>query len=347
MAGSYYAVSEFNTFTLKRGYKGKGPSMEYPGEVVDITINSSGFRGAELLQGKKNVLVIGDSYTFGVYVNDTETYPVRLGELIGRKYDGYQVINAGFASGFDTDQQYVWYRTLGKNFKPSVVVLGFFLGNDILRINTDAWRELDDNKLPKRWINENLQVTVDGYLLDKKRDVGASGVEQIYKIPLLRDSHSFIVIGKLFDRVRTGSLFPKSGYNDLMFAHIFGEYSDDFLSKENIAISLIREMKRITETHGGIFLAVLLPINFMIEPDKLDVIVPGSRFKYLQPIYYQRFTRLLANEGIDVVDVEKAMKESGEGPFFPSNGEVHFNPKGNLFTAKEIFSFLDRGNKLK
>lgn len=58
--------------------------MEHPGRYVSITTNADGLRGRrELDPSKQKVLVLGDSYTFGVYVDDDETYPAILNQLKG------------------------------------------------------------------------------------------------------------------------------------------------------------------------------------------------------------------------------------------------------------------------
>jgi hypothetical protein len=100
LAGTYYAPSDYNTFQLKANYSGVEPSMEYPGRHVTITTNSDRFRGgSELDPSKQKILVLGDSYTFGVYVNDNETYPAVVNELVGKVSGQYQVINAGYTDG--------------------------------------------------------------------------------------------------------------------------------------------------------------------------------------------------------------------------------------------------------
>lgn len=59
------------------------------------TINSDGFRGPELQDGKTNILVLGDSNVFGENVADEETFPFLLGQKLKARNSSYQVINAG------------------------------------------------------------------------------------------------------------------------------------------------------------------------------------------------------------------------------------------------------------
>jgi hypothetical protein len=74
--GSYYAPSDYNTFTLQKNYVGTQPSME-SSEQVRTTTNSLGLRGAELGKDPR-ILMLGDSFTFGAYVGDDENFPALL-----------------------------------------------------------------------------------------------------------------------------------------------------------------------------------------------------------------------------------------------------------------------------
>jgi len=109
---SIYAPSEFNLFELKANTQIKTPSMEYPGKNVEVRINSLGLRGEEITlekpSGVKRILVLGDSYTYGVYVGNDETYPAVLEELFERDGRNIQVINAGYADGWSPDEHYAW-----------------------------------------------------------------------------------------------------------------------------------------------------------------------------------------------------------------------------------------------
>lgn len=62
-------------------------------------INSHGYRGAEFAvpkpAGKKRILVIGDSFTFGVGAQDNETIPALLEQNLQKSDNRIEVINAG------------------------------------------------------------------------------------------------------------------------------------------------------------------------------------------------------------------------------------------------------------
>ncbi|MBS0220194.1 MAG: hypothetical protein JSR91_05570 [Proteobacteria bacterium] len=349
LAGTYYAPSDYNTFQLRANYHGHEPSMEYPGRDVTITTNSNRFRGTEELDPtKQKILVLGDSYTFGVYVNDSETYPAVLDSLVGKANHHYQVVNAGYTDGFETDQQYVWLKHNIAALHPRIIILGIFLANDITGIDPTAWADIDQDGLPTKWLSDDLYVTEAGFIKNRKKGYTTVGAESIYSIPVLRESHLAIVAGKAWDRIKNWAEPSDPIFStDELFDHIFGHYTDKFLKKEAIFLKLLGAMNRLARANGSEFMVALLPMNVMVEKGKYDPSTTfgahtlPAKFQKADSVYYTRLVKLLQPMGIPAIDIESAMKRSTQGPFFPANGEVHFNPKGHQFTAERIFAFLN------
>jgi hypothetical protein len=82
--------------------------------------------------GEKRVLFLGDSGTEGTYVSPGCSYPFRFGELLDRADPRTRtvVINAG-AWGMTTSDELHFLEDILLPLEPDVVVLGFFLANDI------------------------------------------------------------------------------------------------------------------------------------------------------------------------------------------------------------------------
>ena len=355
MLEKYYIASDYNTFELKKNYQGVEPSMERPGENVFVNINSSGFRGGkELVPEAKKVLVLGDSYTFGVYVSNEDTYPEALQSRIDKNFENFQVINAGYSGGFETDQQYVWLKKNISTINPKVVILGVFLGNDILGINETAWRDLDVLGLPSKWINNDIEVREDGILRSRLKSISTVGDRKLYRYPLLRDSHLVVLTSSAVGSIinNNGSLgdgigaAPK-GYIDERvdgFNHIYGFYSDQFLGREKLFLRILSGMKKVCHANNAKFIVALLPANFMVDKAMLNKVFPGNdKFTNLDSVYYSRLEKLLKSEGVPYINVENEMKRNvSAGPFFPKNGEVHFNTNGNKFTGDVIYQKLEK-----
>jgi len=92
-----------------------------------ISINSLGFRGEQVAleksPGKFRILCLGDSFTFGSYVNDEDTFPHLLEEKLRGHGIHAEVINAGVGGTTIVDQAYFLRKALV--MKPDLVLLTF------------------------------------------------------------------------------------------------------------------------------------------------------------------------------------------------------------------------------
>lgn len=342
---SAWTESDLITYTLKPSFRGVDRSRVHPTVPARVTINASGLRGPELRPRSRNqLLILGDSYTFGMYLADDETYPAQFQSLLDEGGVDAQVLNAGYAGGSQPDQQYVWLREVGVRFEPTVIILGFFSGNDFAEVDFSAWQALDRHGLPTRWASRDTYVDASGRLRRRMPNVGTAGADLFYRLPVLRDSHAFVLLGRHVNRM----LFRRrGGFEEAAFAHIFGEFSAEFLESERTTINLIAGMKDIAARTGSEFVVVLIPINFMVDHRMLGLVIPAWRDRAIASDYYARFAELLAARGIASLDIGAFMRESTDGPFFPSDGEVHFSPRGARFTAERLFEFVNAKHLLR
>ncbi|MFH1801154.1 MAG: hypothetical protein ABH891_09985 [Candidatus Omnitrophota bacterium] len=87
--------------------------------------NSRGIRGqAEHSyiknKGRLRILCLGDSFTFGEGVSDSETYPHYLQQML----PDAEVINMG-VHGYGHDQMLIYLKEEGVKYQPDIVILGF------------------------------------------------------------------------------------------------------------------------------------------------------------------------------------------------------------------------------
>lgn len=91
-----------------------------------VRINALGLRGPEVTRvrppGTRRVLVLGDSYVFGVGVDEEHLFTTCLERRLSRDGARVEVVNAG-VSGYSTDQQLLLLQELGPQLRPDVVVL--------------------------------------------------------------------------------------------------------------------------------------------------------------------------------------------------------------------------------
>ena len=117
-------------------------------ERVPYRINSQGFRHNEDFnsfpqkpRGRRHAAMLGDSFTFGVHLQDAETVPAFLSEQLG---PNWRVFNLG-VPGYGIDQMVLSYEKYHAALQPDVVVLTF-IDDDINRV-FEAFRPAEG--LPK------------------------------------------------------------------------------------------------------------------------------------------------------------------------------------------------------
>jgi GDSL-like Lipase/Acylhydrolase family len=116
---------------------------------VPATTNAAGWRDAEFSRerqaGVRRVVALGDSFVFGVGVD----YGERFTELMERALPGVEVLNFG-ANAFGTDQELRILETEALGYRPDLVLVVIFLGNDLVDIRHER-----RFSMPKPWFELN------------------------------------------------------------------------------------------------------------------------------------------------------------------------------------------------
>lgn len=89
-----------------------------------VTTNDLGFRSPALDPSKKNIVVLGDSMTFGLGVEDNEANPAVLQE----HFPEYNVVNMGVSS-YNIEQETRNYLHHANALQPSLVILEFVIND--------------------------------------------------------------------------------------------------------------------------------------------------------------------------------------------------------------------------
>jgi len=352
-AGNFFAPSSFNPFTLKRNYRGSQHSQDFLARNVRITTNELGLRGREIqeteLEGQTTrVLVLGDSYTFGVYVDDDETYCAVLEAQLRDLGKQALVLNAGYTSGFETDEQYCWLANTGLLLTPNVAVLGVFAGNDIMNLRPELWAKKDNRGLPILIKNPALSVDREGFLRSTVADYKTAGTAFVYKLPLIRESHLAIFIDKFRYDLRglfsSRHLSDGGGYLLNNYPHLFKSYDERFDAKERVFLQIIKGMDELVREHGARLLLVLIPFNFEVDPELMEKVFGQDQLRRNGPWvvrdYYAKLGTKLQELKIPHINILREMRSQPMTKYYPKLGEVHLNARGHLFVATKIREFL-------
>lgn len=136
------APTGFHTADRDLGWKLKpGASGEWKGEGESfVRVNSQGLRDREHTKAKPpntlRVAVLGDSFTEAIHLPIEQTFWSKLERKLGncqavKGRKNVEVINFG-VQGYGTAQELIMLRKKVWDYHPDIVVLAFFIGNDVI-----------------------------------------------------------------------------------------------------------------------------------------------------------------------------------------------------------------------
>ena len=166
ITGSFRVQSEQRGQLINRA-GGEAPHSFGERHVV-YRFNSLHMRGPEPRGAQRNVLLLGDSFTFGVLLEEEDTYAAQLDQLARDKFgdEAVEVLNGG-VPGFGLANYVAWVEELGEAAQPDLVVV-FFNGGDIHRsVKSGLYSlaengQLESHDLPRRRLKD-LANSIPGY----------------------------------------------------------------------------------------------------------------------------------------------------------------------------------------
>jgi hypothetical protein len=149
-------TGQYATYHPTRGWTLKPDIKDLPvfdGKILNS--NSKGVRGKteyeyQRTPGKRRIVVLGDSFTFGEEVSDDETYSHDLESALRST----EVLNLG-VQGYGHDQMLLYLREEGLKYHPDVVIVGF----TYLDIYRNLWTFFAYAKPKFRLVSDSLELT--------------------------------------------------------------------------------------------------------------------------------------------------------------------------------------------
>jgi lysophospholipase L1-like esterase len=335
----YYSDKQI-PFSLMKNARCK--MSNYKGDFKnEATINSQGYRGEKFsfLKNKDTtrILILGDSITFGIGVTDQETYPAQLEAILQEKIKPQvEVINAGYASGFAPDTEYVYLKNRGLALKPDIILLGFFVWNDISDLSETIWEKIDDKGLPEK-ITSCCRVADEGILRNKS-------IEFKYRYPWLRESHLYIfMLDILNNKFHIFNLPPNEvAKRDLNQGCILNTHCIDiFKNEEEKTYKVISAMNKICEDNGIKFIIAIFPVDYQIYPAEYKkygtlTLPEENNRNFIQ----KRIEQIFSEQNIDYLDLYQTYVDNKArgNPFFAH--DAHLNKLGNRIAAEEIAKYI-------
>lgn len=282
----------------------------HPKLIHHVSINSLGYRGPEITS-KKNpgivrILCLGDSGTYGHYVNDDETFAFYLQQMFIREKLPVEVINAGVPDTTIVDQLYYLKRSV--SVQPDIVILTFS-ENDIddLAKATPTYLSLQNNRKLK-------STGFFGILYRSVRDTALFnfGVRLKAKLALIEFRNPL--------RKKTE---PHPTETDANYEKLWEQYED-----------YLGQMKQFLEERRIRFVFSAFPTHHRIGNDILLGWPMSDRLN--------RIEQLARAMGIPTINILKPLQNSmlskDELYLLPYDG--HASKKGYFIQAKAVFEFL-------
>lgn len=302
-----------------------------------VSLNNLGLRSNHPTSLEKptnttRVLFLGDSFVFGQGVEDHEAFPSLTEKYLNATGSAkVETLNAGMI-GSELTYEYLFLKSQGKKLSPDIVVVGFFLGNDLDDLSYFTWEEVDQEGFPGRITTKDEYVDSDG----TRR---MSTTPQRYKIPVLREFHVFILISeKIFGPIQPNQYITVNG-TPCLLQPTCKDLDPDIAKAE----MLLKGMKHLTSHNNQHLLVVIIPWDFQLPRDLLsrsgiNFFATKSNRHYLG----NRFSSFLEKENIDHLNLLDAFEEykGDKQVFFPQ--DTHWTPEGHQIAAKAVADKLEK-----
>jgi hypothetical protein len=342
---SLTSIATFQTYHPVYGFfhrPGASGWIETPEFVSHVAINSRGLRERDIAPekpaGMYRVLMLGDSFVEGAQVPMEHTISRRLEERLAAELPGrpVQVINAGNA-GFGTAQALLYFEHEGRAYQPNLVVLVYFIDNDL---PDNGYRVARERKLDTTWRPFFVPDGNGGLQLRPGAAPEADWLEPVR--PAMRQSVTYNVIEN-FTRWQEARDQEEAqiGKNRPTYLHNPpSEWEEAWWVTEQ----LLGRIDASTRAAGADLVVVAAPSWFQIDADAWRWLVGGDtreRNRYEIDVPNRRLAAIAERQGLRFVDLLPAIKatENGGRPlYFPGDG--HWTTAGHAFAAEQLAAYL-------
>lgn len=227
---------------------------EKDGFSIPVHQNQFGLRASQNLVrenpgGKHRIIVLGDSYVWGYGVSDNEVFT----ELDISRY-GAELVNFG-VSGYGTDQEYLLYKKLGKEFEADEVILVITPYNDFMN-NSEA-RQYGYDK--------PYFMLVDDQLMLHTKHI-KHGLLKGFKSWLSENSFIFNFVGSLIRNVKQSLESRKKSASAPKQAILQrNSVTDSDRSAIDLTIRIVDKLKNLVESQGRKFKVAFVPYKIHIN----------------------------------------------------------------------------------
>lgn len=330
-----YADDERLGYKLAKNFEYE---WEHPEFKMLVKTNSLGLREDREFGDKQalRILVLGDSFVFGLGVQRSETFEAVLEQRLSTQLgQAVEVINAG-VPGYGTCHERLVLEDLLPKLQPDLVLLCFYAGNDLV----DNLHCLEMGVASER--------IVDGIFVSAKRyHVKADELErqqrQGWKRAMLW-SYAYNLIEMKLEglMVQTGATpQPQTLYKSVYKFHRKAG-SDEETRVIAHTREQIEQMKRFCDDKGVKLAVAILPAQLQVYPELFAQQITGFKVKmedYAIDRPNQLISELVAELKLPVTDLVRPLRDRREaGLYYQTDG--HWTLQGHIAVSGELEKFL-------
>lgn len=284
---------------------------DYYGRGVGLRIGPAGFREPSATgphaAGKRRLICLGDSFTFGHGVADSAAWCARLAQ----DDPGLETTNMGQV-GFGLDQDLLWFRRDGRALAPDVLVMAFIKAD----LNRTQNRQFIG--VPKPWLTvDHDSVAVHGVPVRRLGPLGRLWMRIQPQIPPLRLSQ---LAQRLRARGESDSAPPPAD-----------------VGAARLAPRILGSLAQWQQAHGHAFIAVLIPVEDDYESHGVDhwrtLLQAAADSGHYQFVDLVTELRKLPPDSIAPMYIQA-------GANAPRHAEGHMTARGNEWLARELLARL-------
>jgi len=306
---------------LKPFWSGKHHHYDYD---VTYNINGNGFRESEAPSECVKYAVVGDSFSFGLGVNDDETFTTLLNKKNnqGNYFYNYSV------PGYSTDQQLLLVNKLKDEISKEVILV-VYLGNDIFDNMRNYPLQAEHGK-PYFKLNNN-KLSLENTPVPLAAKSAAARKENISSIVLGNESSGNTFSNWLaqLEISRRLGLFDK---NTVLSDDVMQIRFSDSLK---LFKTLVYEIEKFINKNKGQLIVVLLPGRSYVEQ-------PTSLSAQYQEYFRQNIKFSLDASSVKVMDLAshlRVLHDKGiNNLYYPNEG--HLTPLGHQYLAEYLSEHL-------
>lgn len=336
-------------------------SEENGGGSILWKVNKDGFRGTSIQNnGDYRIMVYGDSNIQSRFSVEESTYVYKLGEYLNEAQGKeVEVINAGVV-GFGPDQAFLKFEQEVDIYKPDLVILNVFAGNDFGDIIRNRLFELDGNgELVKTSFKPepDQEFQTEGgvkiRLLEWTKSVRQGLDDRRNEKRAVEDPEAYEQgVFNYFDGANKKAFEVYKKGNPRLFSHFQDSYETDLAtdlnsnaSQEKIALIklAIAGMNELAKEKEVQFMVQILPSSTDLTPS--NYVLGNDFLKRNYPEYDQaRLTNILSeiSSELEIISLNLYPVFTSNNPeslFFRGENN-HWNDSGQDVAAREMAAFI-------